>query len=101
MKTGIEGLEVNTEQKVTQTENVSSNGKEWVAEVLEFIAWISLIASVIMAFVYGFSEEGVYVKETKFNGVVFFGMILGGSFEFIVLQSLSVIVKAANKFLNK
>ena len=100
MKTGVEGLEISTEQKITQTEKSSSNGKEWVTDVMEFIAWAFLIANVIAAFVYGVSKEGVYVKETVFNGIAFFGLLFSGCFGFIFLQSLTIIVKAANKYLN-
>ena len=100
MEKNIEDLKVKNDQEITQTEASSSNGKEWIEGVLELFACISLFASIIAAFVFGFQDTGVYYTHTEFNAPVFFGLLLSGFLEFLLLNSMCIIVKAANKYLN-
>lgn len=100
METNIEDLRVKNEQEITQTEAPSSNGKEWIEDALAIFACISLFASVIAAVVLGFQETGVYYTHTEFNAPVFWGLLFSGFLEFLLLNSMCIIVKAANKYLN-
>ena len=83
-----------------QAKEHSSEGKEWLVNTLICLAVISFIASIIAAFSLGFTQEGYYYTHTEFNAPIFFGILLGGFFEFVLLHSLAVFVKAANKYLS-
>lgn len=75
----------------SQTNELSVKSKEWLATMSEVIGSIVLIASIISAIAFGVSEE---------SWTIFWGILFGGFIEFLFLQTMAVLVKAANKYLD-
>lgn len=71
----------------------STNRGEWLVVTLQILAWLELIAGIVLAC-------EIDVGHGDFNAGIFFGCLVGGIIGFVIFQALSVCVKAANKYLN-